>query len=319
MRKVSITFAAGCLSLTLLAVACVAQDKSIRPSPPATASVDLGAASVTINYSSPRLKGRQVGGEVAPFGKVWRAGANEATTFVASGRVAVGGKIVPAGSYTIFAIPDKDKWTLIISKKTGEWGTDYPGEAEDVARVDMKVSTLPASIENFTISFDKSDISANLNRDWGTTRASARITTVADMSPLILPSQRQAEALSPVHRNMGLVLMSGTGEADFEANLKQISLSLRKKWMEAMPDSVLQGQKGRVILEFGINEDGTILDQLVRTTVSSGNQTLDDAAIAAIRNAAPFDRLPISYAGPRVSKISLRMTFLYNLPIPPRP
>ena len=89
--------------------------------------------------------------------------------------------------------------------------------------------------------------------------------------------------------------------------------------MEAMPDSVLQGQKGRVILEFGINEDGTILDQLVRTTVSSGNQTLDDAAIAAIRNAAPFDRLPISYAGPRVSKISLRMTFLYNLPIPPRP
>ena len=175
MRKVSITFAAGCLSLTLLAVACVAQDKSIRPSPPATASVDLGAASVTINYSSPRLKGRQVGGEVAPFGKVWRVGANEATTFVASGRVAVGGKIVPAGSYTIFAIPDKDKWTLIISKKTGEWGTDYPGESNDLARIDMKVSALPTSVENFTISFERMGMAATLNCDWDTTRASVMI------------------------------------------------------------------------------------------------------------------------------------------------
>ena len=111
-------------------MACGAQDKSKRPSPPATASVDLGGTKITIDYSSPRLKGRHVGGEVATFGKVWRLGANESTTFVTTGNVTVGGKTVPAGSYTMFAIPDKDKWTLIISKKTGEWGTTILAQAK---------------------------------------------------------------------------------------------------------------------------------------------------------------------------------------------
>lgn len=175
MRKVSASVVACCLGIALIAVACGAQDKSKRPSPPATASVDLGGTKITIDYSSPRLKGRHVGGEVAPFGKEWRLGANESTTFVTTGNVTVGGKAVPAGSYTMFAIPDKDKWTLIISKKTGEWGTDYPGPSEDLARIDLKVSTIP-SVENFTISFDKNGAGANLNFDWDTTRASVAVT-----------------------------------------------------------------------------------------------------------------------------------------------
>lgn len=176
MRKVSVSFAAYCLGLALLAVACGAQDKSKRPSPPATATVDLGGTAITIDYSSPRLKGRQVGGEVASFGQVWRVGANEATTFVTTGNISVGGTAVPAGNYTLFAVPEKDKWTLVISKKTGEWGTDYPGPSQDLARIPMKVSALPSSVENFTISFDKSGMGATLNLDWGTTRASVAIT-----------------------------------------------------------------------------------------------------------------------------------------------
>lgn len=175
MRKVSVMVAAACLSLALMVVACGAQDKSKRPSPPATATVDLGGTTITIDYSSPRLKGRQVGGEVAPFGKVWRAGANEATTLVTTGNITVGGTAVPTGSYTIFALPEKDKWTLIISKKTGEWGTAYPGPSEDLARIPMKVSALPSSVENFTIAFEKTGMGATLNLDWGTTRASVAI------------------------------------------------------------------------------------------------------------------------------------------------
>ena len=175
MRKVSLAVAACCLGLAFLAVASGAQDKSKRPSPPATATVDLGGTKITVDYSSPRLKGRHVGGEIAPYGQVWRVGANEATTFVATGNVTVGGTAVPAGSYTIFAIPEKDKWTLIISKKTGEWGTDYAGPSADLARIPMKVSTLPSSVENFTISFEKTGMGANLNLDWDTTRASVAI------------------------------------------------------------------------------------------------------------------------------------------------
>ena len=177
MRFAPKSFAGLCMALTLtmLVVACHAQqqDKSKRPSPPATATFDLGGGkAVTVDYSSPRAKGRKIFGDVVPLGQVWRTGANESTTFVTTGDIMVGGTHVPSGSYTIFTIPNKDKWTLIISKKTGEWGTDYPGASNDLARVDMKVSTLPSPVENFTISFDKA---GNMNIEWETTRASVSI------------------------------------------------------------------------------------------------------------------------------------------------
>jgi hypothetical protein len=177
MRKLIATVSVFCLVLVLFVFTSHArQDKSKRPSPPATATLDLGGGkSITIDYSSPRLKGRHVGGEIAPFGQVWRVGANEATTFVTTADVTVGGANVPAGNYTLFAIPNKDKWTLIISKKTGEWGTNYAGPSEDLARIEMKVSALPSSVENFTISFDKSASGGTLNLDWETTRASVAI------------------------------------------------------------------------------------------------------------------------------------------------
>ncbi len=152
------------------------QDKSKRPSPPAQAKYDLGGGqTITIDYSSPRAKGRKIYGGIVPFGQIWRTGANESTTFVTTADLNVGGTSVPAGSYTIFTIPNEDKWQLVISKKTGEWGTDYPGASNDLARVDMKVSKLPSPVEDFTISFEKAGSGANLNIDWETTRASVMI------------------------------------------------------------------------------------------------------------------------------------------------
>jgi Protein of unknown function (DUF2911) len=88
----------------------------------------------------------------------------------------VGGKLIPAGSYTLFVIPEADKWTLIINKKTGEWGVPYTGEATELARIPMKVSTLPSALENFTIAFDKNGNGCTMRMDWETTRASVDIT-----------------------------------------------------------------------------------------------------------------------------------------------
>jgi Protein of unknown function (DUF2911) len=157
-------------------VSACAQDKSKRPSPPAKAECQLSdGKSVTIDYSSPRAKGRKIYGELVPFDKVWRAGANEATTFVTDTDLTVGSTTVPAGSYTIFTIPSADKWTLIISKKTREWGTAYAGPDADLARIDMKVSKLPSLVENFTIAFDRSGGSCTLRMDWETTRASVSV------------------------------------------------------------------------------------------------------------------------------------------------
>ena len=147
-----------------------------RPSPAASATCDLGGSkTIKTDYSSPRVKGRKIYGELVPFGEVWRTGANEATTFVPSADVVVGGKTVPAGSYTIFTIPNADKWTLIINKKTGEWGIPYKYESDELARVDMKASKLPSTVENFTIAYDKSAGGCTMRIDWEKTRASVDI------------------------------------------------------------------------------------------------------------------------------------------------
>jgi len=152
------------------------QDKASRPSPPATADCTLaGGQKITIDYSSPRMKGRKIFGELVPYGKVWRAGANEATTMTVGADVTIGGKAVPAGKYTIFTIPEQNKWTLVISKKTGEWGTAYPGPENDLARVDMKAEKMPAQMENFTISFNQTPSGCTLKMQWENTQASVDI------------------------------------------------------------------------------------------------------------------------------------------------
>src|SRR5213594_4782547 len=177
MRKQYAFLAAGCLTVGLMAALGSAQmDKASKPSPAAKASCALAdGKTITVDYSSPRAKGRKIFGGLVPYGEVWRAGANEATTFVTTADLMVGGAHVPTGSYTIFAIPNPDKWTLIISKKTGEWGTDYPGPENDLARVDMKASKLPSLVENFTIAFDKTANGYTMRMVWETTRASVDI------------------------------------------------------------------------------------------------------------------------------------------------
>ena len=160
----------------LFTTAAFAQMGGGKPSPAASATCDLGGGkTIKTDYSSPRMKGRKIYGGLVPFGEVWRTGANEATTFVTSSDVVVGGKTVPAGSYTIFTVPNADKWTLIINKKTGEWGIPYKYESDELARVDMNVSKLPAPVENFTIAYDKSAGGCTLRVDWENTRASVNI------------------------------------------------------------------------------------------------------------------------------------------------
>ncbi len=175
----AILLGAGFLALTALSLTAAAQtpqDKSKRPSPPAQAVCHFSdGKTITVDYSSPRMRGRKIFGGLVPYGQVWRTGANEATTFVTDANLEVGGKPVPAGHYTLFTIPEPDHWTLIISKKTGEWGIPYPGESYDLLRVGMEVEKLSAPVENFTISFESSGNTCTMHFDWETTRASIRI------------------------------------------------------------------------------------------------------------------------------------------------
>lgn len=152
------------------------QDKAQRPSPPGTAQVSFAdGKKVTINYSRPFAKGRKIYGGLVPYGKVWRTGANEATSLSTDTDLVIGGTTVPAGNYTLYTVPAEGSWKLIINKQTGQWGTEYE-QGQDLARVDMQTSTLPKAVEQFTISLEKTGgDSATLNLDWENTRASVAI------------------------------------------------------------------------------------------------------------------------------------------------
>jgi len=169
----------GVSLVVLIAAMAIAQqppqDKSKRPSPHDTADVTLKGKKITIEYGRPYLKGRKVGQELAPYGKVWRTGADEATALNTEIDLNIGGVKVPAGKYTLYTLPSEGTWKLIINKQTGQWGTKYD-ESQDLARVDMKKNALPQSVEQFTISFDKkNENTANLNLDWENTRVSVEL------------------------------------------------------------------------------------------------------------------------------------------------
>jgi hypothetical protein len=175
--------ACGLMLVLVLAAAqsWAQQDKSQRPSPPGTANFTFAdGMTITIDYSRPKLRDPQSGqprkifGAHEPYGKVWRAGANEATTFVTQADLTVGNAKVPAGSYTLYAIPQETSpWTLIICKKTGQWGIPYPGEQFDLARIDMKVDKLAEPMQQLTISLDKRGPKAGLLKlEWENTSAS---------------------------------------------------------------------------------------------------------------------------------------------------
>ena len=147
-----------------------------RLSPPAHTECKFpDGKTVIIDYSSPRMKGRKIFGDLVPFGQVWRTGANEATTFETTTNIVMEGKLVPAGKYTIFTIPKPDKWTLIIDKKTGEWGIPYKYEADELTRADLIVVPTKSSVENFTIAFDQRRGGCVLRISWENTEASGLV------------------------------------------------------------------------------------------------------------------------------------------------
>ncbi|CCH54371.1 hypothetical protein BN8_03533 [Fibrisoma limi BUZ 3] len=138
----------------LAAVQLFAQDdKSKRPSPPAQEKETVNGKTVTIDYSQPSVKGRSVwdpNGKVAPYGKVWRTGANESTTIEFSDDVKIEGKSLPKGKYALFTIPGEKEWTVIFNK-TPKWGAFSYKEDEDVLRVTVPAKKAKEFMEKFTI------------------------------------------------------------------------------------------------------------------------------------------------------------------------
>lgn len=141
-----------------------------KASPEEVNTFDLGGLAITVDYSRPSKKGRVIFGELVPYGKVWRTGANEATTIAVNKDIRLGGTPLPAGTYTLWTIPEADSWTVILNSKSYSWGVTYDGEAQrdptaDVVKVEVPVLQLPSVVEQFTIEVSESPAALNLKWD----------------------------------------------------------------------------------------------------------------------------------------------------------
>lgn len=150
-----------CLLLTgsIYMTAEAQQLRTPAPSPSATLKQDFALSTVELNYSRPAVRGRAIFGDLVPYGKVWRTGANAATTISFGEDVTVGGKKVPAGKYGLLTIPGQNEWTIIITKQLDVTSPAAYKQDQDVARFTAKPETLPFSVESFMIVFD--DIKSN--------------------------------------------------------------------------------------------------------------------------------------------------------------
>jgi hypothetical protein len=151
-----------------------------QPSPSATVTQKVGLTDVTLSYSRPNARGRKVFGDLLPYGKLWRTGANAATKLTFSEEITVNGNKIPAGEYSLFTIPGPDEWTVMINKNAKATANDYK-ESEDAARFKVKPTKTAAPYETFTIDFsDLTTNAANMNIKWENTKVVLKLETDVD-------------------------------------------------------------------------------------------------------------------------------------------
>jgi hypothetical protein len=143
-----------------------------RLSPPDSSELELAGRQIKVAFSSPSVRDRVIFGGLVPWNQVWRTGANEATSFSTEANLRIGDAEVPAGDYTLYTIPGTDEWTLIVSRQTRQWGTEYHPDM-DLARVEMEVEELEEPVESFRIVlYPRGPDEGTLLLEWASTRAS---------------------------------------------------------------------------------------------------------------------------------------------------
>ena len=171
------------LFATILFASLTADAQQLRtpaPSPTQTVQQDFGISSMQLIYSRPGIRGRKVFGDLVPYGKVWRTGANQATRIKFNDDVNIGGKPLKAGEYALFTIPGENEWEIIVNKGSENWGTVYKQE-DDLLRVKVKPTKLNDNVETFTMQFENvKPTSADLTIMWEKTGVRIPITTDID-------------------------------------------------------------------------------------------------------------------------------------------
>lgn len=178
MKKV-LKWVGGILAVLILLLFIsfkVLQSQTKKNSPEQTVTYTQGDLDLSVFYNRPYKKGREIFGGLEPFGKVWRTGANEATTFTTNKDLSIGGQSLSAGKYTLWTIPEQDEWTVIFNNKQYGWGVDFNAQASrdpaaDALQVKVPVEKLVNVVEQFTIAFEEG-VPLKLTLAWDQTKVS---------------------------------------------------------------------------------------------------------------------------------------------------
>lgn len=231
----------------LAAAPVLAQSAMETPAPSPRAKVEqrVGITDFSIEYSSPAVKGRTIWGDLVPYDTLWRTGANMATKLTASRDFAIGGKPVPAGSYSLFTIPGKASWTVILNSKPDLSGTNGYDEKNDVARITVTPQTMPAPRERMTFLFsDTADGGANLDLEWATLRV--RIPLTVDTGAQVAASidKTLGDAWRP-HWQAARYLLDSGGDLGKALSYIDTSIAIQPNWWNYWVKASILGKQGK--------------------------------------------------------------------------
>ncbi len=170
-------------TLLLLIMGAVKAQEAVtpRPSPTAIVTMKYEDTYVKITYCQPHKKGRNIFGELVPYGQVWRTGANEATEITLTGDLKINNELLTAGTYTIFTIPNIDRWTIIFNKQLGQWGSYNYSEKADELRVEIPTQKIERVVfEPFTMAFEQKNEKAELQMMWDQTKVSIPVAFITE-------------------------------------------------------------------------------------------------------------------------------------------
>jgi Protein of unknown function (DUF2911) len=211
----------------LLNAAAQAQISTPQASPKSTVQQRVGLTDVTLTYSRPSLRGRVAFGNLVPFSKRWRTGANATTSLKFSDDVTIEGKKVPAGEYGLYTIPGKTEWIVVLNKST-KMGADVDAfkDDEDVARFTIKTYKVPTKVETFTMNFtDLTPATANVDIQWEMTGAKFKITT--DVEPKVM-AQIDEKVIKNASPSNGDLAAAAVYYLDNNKDLKQALTWMQK-------------------------------------------------------------------------------------------
>jgi len=152
-----------------------------RKSPIAISAVQMGDTYLKVVYGQPQKRGREIFGNLVPYGEVWRTGANEATELTVTKNIEMNGNLVEAGTYTLFSIPEEDVWTIILNTKLGQWGAFNYDESYDYLRFEIPSEFSETVVESFTITFSEvTGVETIMSLAWNQTRVDIPIRFVEE-------------------------------------------------------------------------------------------------------------------------------------------